>query len=101
MFGWFKKLGRWFRVFVSTVFGKAAAKALAKAVKELFKSEFGKLVLAIVAELVSSNLSTREKREVAFARIKAEAVARGLNIKSSLINLAIEMAVLRLKNLAG
>jgi hypothetical protein len=100
MFGWFKKLGRFFKKFVVVLFGKSAAKALAKAAKEMFRSAFGKVVLAIVAELVASNRSNPEKRAVAFTRVKAEAVARGLEIKDSLINLVIEMAVLRLKDLA-
>ena len=99
MFGWFKKLGHYFKVFVSAVFGKAAAKALAQAAKEVFKSAFGKIVLAIVSELNASNLSNGEKRQAAYDRIKSEALARGLSIRSSLINLVIEMAVLRLNTL--
>ncbi len=98
MFGWFKKLGYWFRVYVSSTFGKSAAKSLSKAVKELLKGEFGKLVFKVVAELAVSNLSTGEKRQAAFDRIKADTVARGLYIKSSLINLAIEMAVMGRKD---
>ncbi len=100
MFGWFKSLGRFFKKFVVVVFGKSAAKALANAAKEVVKSAFGKIVLAIVSELSLSNLTNGEKREAAFERIQAEALGRGLVVKSSLINLVIEMAVLRLKDLS-
>ncbi len=98
MFGWFKSLGRFFKKFVVVVFGKSAAKALAKAAKEVFKSAFGKIVLAIVSELSLSNLSNSEKREKAFEAIRAAARLQGLVVKSSLINLVIELAVLRLKD---
>jgi len=100
MFGWFKSLGRFFKKFVVVLFGKSAAKALANAAKQMFRSAFGQVVLAVVAELMASNLSNGEKRAAAFARIKEEALFRGVEIKDSLINLVIEMAVLRLKDLA-
>ncbi|KKK82004.1 hypothetical protein LCGC14_2807720 [marine sediment metagenome] len=100
MFGWFKKLGRFFKKFVVVIFGKAAAKALAEAAKKMFQNAFGSVVLAIVAELSASNLSNGEKRRAAYDRIKAEAEARGVEMKDSLINLVIEMAVLRLKDLS-
>ena len=100
MFGWFKSLGRFFKKFVVVLFGKGAAKALANAAQKMFQNAFGSVVLAIVAELSASNLSNADKRSSAFGRIKAEAEARGEEMKDSLINLVIEMAVLRLKDLS-
>ena len=100
MFGWFKSLGRFFKKFVVVIVGKGAAKALAVAAKKMFQSAFGQIVLAVVVELAASNLSNGEKRQAAYDRIKAEAAAQGLELKDSLINLVIEMAVLRLKDLA-
>jgi len=100
MFGWFKKLGRFFKKFVVVLFGKSAAKALANAAKQMFQSAFGSVVLGIVAELSASNLSNAEKRSAAFGRVKELAEFKGVEMKDSLINLVIEMAVLRLKDLA-
>ena len=100
MFGWFKKLGYWFKQFVVVLFGKGAAKALASAAQKLFKDAFGRSVLAIVAELSMSNLSNADKRSAAFGRIKEAAANEGVEMKDSLINLVIEMAVLRLKDLS-
>ena len=80
MFGWFKKLGRFFRQFVVVIFGKGAAKALAEAAKKMFQSAFGQIVLAVVVELAASNLSNGEKRQAAYDRFKAEAAAQGLEL---------------------
>ena len=100
MFGWFKSLGRFFKKFVVVLFGKGAAKALANAAKKMFQNAFGTVILGIVAELSASNLSNADKRIDAFRRIKGLAELKGIEMKDSLINLVIEMAVLRLKDLS-
>ena len=86
----------WKRVMIR-IFGKDALKALGVAAKKLLKSELGKIVMAVVAELVQSNLSNSEKREEALRRIKDQAKESGLEYKTGIINLLIELAVNRLK----
>lgn len=54
--------------------------------------------LDIVNELVKTDLSNEEKREEAFDRIKLYIKDEGLNVKDSLINLAIELALTKIKN---
>lgn len=54
--------------------------------------------LEIVAQLNVTNLSGTEKQKQAFSLIKKQAVNTGADIKDSLINLLIEIAVTALKN---
>jgi len=57
------------------------------------------LAVEIVTELATSDLSGAEKRQIAFNTIKEKVEAEGEVVKSSLINLAIEIAVANLKGL--
>lgn len=73
-------------------------------IKEVFKAEVAKAVellkdvaVMAVSELATSSLSNEEKRKAAFDRIKQYAIAEGIQAKDSMINLALEMAVNRLK----
>jgi hypothetical protein len=68
-----------------------------------FLSQAGKQVLdmamEIVTDLAKSDLSSDEKRSAAFSTIKEKLEAEGKVVGNSLINLAIELAVQRLKSL--
>ena len=100
MANWFKRfLKKVSKAFV-IVFGSKVAKRFAKASKSLLKTALGSIALSVVAELELSNLSTAEKRQQAFNRIVARAKSEGIVYKASLINIAIEFAVQRLKGAA-
>jgi hypothetical protein len=56
------------------------------------------IALSIVKELAeNNNISNSEKREQAFEKLADAAKNEGMNAASSLLNLAIEMAVTNLK----
>jgi hypothetical protein len=60
------------------------------------------LALSIVKELANNNnITNSEKREEAFNKLSDAAKSEGINAASSLINLAIEMAVSNLKVSSG
>lgn len=60
------------------------------------------IAFGIVKELASvENLSNKQKREKAAKELTAAATAEGINAANSLINLAIEMAVNKLKSVSG
>ena len=77
--------------------GTEGVNKLAAAGKAVLASALGQIVLAVVEELNSVALSNDEKRREALARITNKAVEAGLEVKSSMINLAIEFAVATLK----
>jgi flagellar basal body L-ring protein FlgH len=56
------------------------------------------IALEIVSSLLTSNKSNEEKRNAAFLRINTIAKERGIEAANSTINLAIELAVTRLKD---
>ena len=56
------------------------------------------MAVDVVTELASSDLSSSEKREAAFDKIKEMLESQGKEIGSSLINLAIELAVQKIKD---
>jgi hypothetical protein len=56
------------------------------------------IALEIVSSLLTSNKSNEEKRNAAFQRINTIAKERGIEAANSTINLAIELAVTRLKD---
>ena len=63
-----------------------------------FASTTGKLVLTIAVDVVkdiaaNSDLSSSEKREAAFDRVKIELASHKVEVTNSLINTAIEIAV--------
>jgi hypothetical protein len=55
------------------------------------------IALEIVASLLTSNKSNEEKRNAAFQRINTIAKERGIQTANSTINLAIELAVQKIK----
>jgi flagellar basal body L-ring protein FlgH len=55
------------------------------------------IALEIVTSLLTSNKSNEEKRNAAFQRINTIARQRGIQAASSTINLAIELAVTKIK----
>lgn len=85
-------------VFVA-IFGAQASADFAKAAEEILKSDFGKVVEKIVEGLVSvaEAQGGAAARSAVFDAIKAQAVSSGLDLKDSLINLLIELAVTKLK----
>lgn len=58
------------------------------------------LAMEVVTELQKTDLASEEKRNAAFNTIKEKLEEEGKEVKSSLINLAIEIAVNKLKSLA-
>jgi hypothetical protein len=56
------------------------------------------IALEIVSSLLTSNKSNEEKRNAAFQRINTIAKERGIEAANSTINLAIELAVTKLKD---
>lgn len=57
------------------------------------------LAVEIVTELARTQLTNAEKRESAFNFIKEKLESEGKEVRSSLINLAIEIAVTKMKSL--
>lgn|SRR5574337_34340 len=85
-------------VFVA-IFGAQASADFAKSAEEILATDFGKVVQSIVAGLVSvaEAQGGAAARSQAFDAIKSQAVSSGLDLKDSLINLLIELAVTKLK----
>lgn len=77
--------------------------AIIKPTVMAFLSQAGKQVLdlamEIVTDLAKSDLSSDDKRKAAFDAIKTRLQEDGKVVGNSLINLAIELAVQRLKSL--
>jgi len=80
-------------------FGAKASADFAKSAEEILKSDFGKVVQTVVNGLVevAKTKGGAVARQLAFEAIKNQAVSSGLDIKSSLINLLIELAVTKAK----
>jgi hypothetical protein len=55
------------------------------------------VALEVVSSLADSKRSGDEKRKAAFTRIELLAKAQGIQVATSAINLAIELAVQRMK----
>ena|SRR2546421_11404428 len=82
------------------LFGRDAAHSFAVGAESLLRTDLGKLAMIAVEE--ANGLAAKsEKRAVAFAKIAAGAKAAGLDVKDSLINMLIELAVSRMKGLFG
>ena len=78
-----------FKKFLMDAFSAAAMVAL---------NELKEFAIATVKELAATDLSSDEKRKQAFAKIKAQAIAEGKELKDSMINVLIEIVVQYLKN---
>ena len=102
----FKKIGHEIKtgvlafghIFVS-IFGKQASADFVKAAEQILASDFGKVIMSIVSGLegIAANQGGDAARALAFTQIKDAAVGAGLDLKSSLINLLIELAVNKAK----
>lgn len=68
-------------------------------VKRVVIAECYDVAMKVVEELNASNLSNDAKRKEAFQRIKDEVFASGKEVKDSIINILIEFAVQKLKNM--
>jgi hypothetical protein len=55
------------------------------------------IALEVVSSLLTSNKSGSEKREIAIEKIKAAALREGINASNRTVNLAIELALSKLK----
>ena len=69
-------------------------------VTQLLKRLLGALAkdaIRIVTEVALSDATNAQKRKAAVAQLKAAAKARQIELKDSVINLAIELAVAKLK----
>ena len=64
---------------------------------ELALAQIKDVAIVTVAELQNQDMSNEDKRRIAFNRIKTYVTDKGLNIKDSLINLIIEIAVAYIK----
>ena len=79
-----------FKVFI------AAALPMAK---QIIIGQLKDIASQAVIELQNSDLTNAEKREEAFNRIKSYAVDKGIEVKDSLINTIIELALQQLKGI--
>lgn len=85
-------------IFVA-LFGKKASQEFVASAEEILKSDFGKVIQAIVNGLmgVAASQGGAVARAQALTEIKTAAVSAGLDLKDSLINLLIELAVNKAK----
>ena len=74
-----------------------------KPVIDIFLSEIGPLLAKIAMEAVkimaNKDIANSDRREEAFEYVKGELLSRGISIGSSIIYLAIEIAVQKLKEI--
>jgi len=96
----FKGIGHGIKVAVVGVahgfvalFGSDAAKQFASASLALLKSAIGAIVMQVVTELGSGDLSSSAKREEALTQILALAAAKGISVAESEARMLIEIAV--------
>jgi hypothetical protein len=86
-------------VFVK-LFGADAAHNFAAAGESLLKTELGKLAWSAVNEAQALAAGT-DKRAAAFGNLVAAAKTAGLEVKDSIVNLLIELAVQKVKGSFG
>lgn len=104
---WYSKVANFLKhieVYVSgtliKLFGADAAHSFAVGAESLLKTDLGKIVMTAVQE--AESLATgEEKKAAAFGKIMTAAATQGLDVKTSLVNMLIELAVARLKELFG
>lgn len=65
--------------------------------KQIILNDLAPLAAPIVADLENQNLTWQEKRDQAFALLTAAVVKLGWDVGTSLVNLAIELAVQNLQ----
>lgn len=101
----FKKIGKGIKSFFSkagkvvTKFAKwAFTEVLVPSVQDAL-SPLLEDAVAVVGDLDASDITNADKRRLAFDRIKELARGKEITIRDAAINLLIEMAVTRLKNI--
>ena len=98
---WFTKWIKKVPGFIRKIFGKKALDAFRKGARALLIEEVGRIALTVVTSISLGALTNGEKRDAAFKQIKEQAKESGLNIKDSILNLLIELALQRLKEKTG
>ena len=93
----FSKVGNWFKKTAVNIFDLVKAFVRSDQVRDLFRTELGQIVQAVVAELKYENITNDEKREAAVGRILTKAVESGLDVKEGLVRFLIELSIQRLK----
>jgi hypothetical protein len=100
VFHFFKHVNTYVSEAFVKLFGSDAAHSFAVGAESLLKSDLGKIAMIAVQE--AANLATgAEKQTTALGKIMTEATKMGLDVKTSLANLLIELAVSRLKGVFG
>jgi len=93
MFSWLKSLFsaviRAFKKFIAKVFTSATQRII---------GELKDYAVEVVSTLEDLDLTNEKRRKEAFKQIKEEAEKRAIEIRDSVINLLIEMAVQYIKN---
>jgi hypothetical protein len=87
----FNKFLALFNSFIKDAFNQAT---------KLLIGEFSEFATSTIATLAATDLTSEAKRLEAFKKIKEEAAARGKTLSDSIINLLIELAVAKFKNVA-
>ncbi len=78
---------------------KNVLKSVFSVVSKQLIDELLDFAITICKDLDAEDLTSSEKRKEAFKSIKAEATERGLDLRDSLVNLLIELAVNYVKSL--
>ena len=65
--------------------------------RQVILGQLSNIAIASVQELAKTDLNNESKRNEAFRRIKDHAIKNGIDARDSLINVLIEMAVLKFK----
>lgn len=86
----FNKALKIFKAFINTVFTE---------LKKVIIAELKDVALVAVTELKDADLNNEEKRKQAFRRIEEYAITNGIQIRTHIINLLIEMAYSAIKNM--
>ena len=68
-------------------------------VLEIMLANLKEIAMEVVMELAQTDLQNEEKRKIAFERIKEIATEKGIATKDSAINLMIELAVQKCKQI--
>ena len=85
---WFNSLLRSFWGLIKFVFSGSV---------EFMLAQLKDIAIVVVTDLSKTDLTSSQKRQEAFKKIKRYVKEQGMNVKDSLINLAIELAVQYIK----
>ena len=72
-------------------------KTIVSGTLEVFLAEFLEIAKSIVKDLVSADMTSEGKRNEAFIRIKNKAISKGVEFRTSWINILIEIALATIK----